>query len=63
MAYNKEAQDRYRKKATRVFTFMVFRNTEADIMEKLESVDSISGYVKGLIRKDIGTPQKQSTDI
>lgn len=29
------------------------KETEKDIVEKLESVDNIQGYVKGLIRKDI----------
>ena len=29
------------------------RETEKDIVEKLESVDNVQGYVKGLIRSDI----------
>ena len=31
-------------------------NTDQDIIKKLESVESKQGYIKKLIREDIGTP-------
>ena len=38
---------------TKRFSFQVMKKTEADVLQKLESVDNISGYIKDLIRKDI----------
>ena len=57
--------DRQRKwdaENTKRFSFQVMRKTEADILEKLESVDNVAGYIKSLIRKDIGSLPKQTTD-
>lgn len=59
---NTEAQNRYQKEKTRIFTIKVIRNTESDVLEKLESVPNVSGYIKSLIRKDIGSLPKQTTD-
>jgi hypothetical protein len=46
--YDQANKDKYKN----VF-IKVNRETESDIVEKLESVDNIQGYVKGLIRSDI----------
>lgn len=34
-------------------------NTDADIIEKLNNVESKIGYIKTLIRKDLGTERKK----
>ena len=44
---------RYDKEQTKMYTFKVIKSTEADIMEKLDSVPNKAGYIKSLIRKDI----------
>ena len=36
-----------------MYTFRVVKNTEADIIKKLDSVPNKAGYLKRLIRKDI----------
>lgn len=36
-----------------MYTIKVVRTTEADIINKLNSVTNKAGYIKGLIRKDI----------
>lgn len=40
------------EKTTRVF-LRLNHNTDADILEKLETVESKNGYIKRLIRQDI----------
>ena len=47
------AQAKWDKENTRMFRFKVMRKTEAEILEKLESVPNISGYIKQLILSDI----------
>lgn len=47
------AKERYDKAKTRMYTIKVFMNTEADIVEKLDSVPNKAGYIKSLIRADI----------
>ena len=46
-------QERYEKKNVVRITFKVRKTTEPDILEKLESVENKSGYIKSLIRADI----------
>lgn len=46
-------QERYEKKNVVRITFKVIKTTEPDILEKLESVENKSGYIKSLIRADI----------
>lgn len=48
-----EAQAKYDAKNTKRFGLKLNLKTDADILEKLESVDSIQGYIKELIRKDL----------
>lgn len=50
---NYEAQKKYKEKNTTRTTITLFYNTESDIIEKLESVENKSGYIKNLIRQDI----------
>ncbi len=47
------AQRKYDKENTKSFTFRFVKKTESDLIEKLESVENKSGYIKQLIRDDI----------
>lgn len=47
-----EAQERYDKENTIRITIKLNKKTEADIIEKLNSVDNKQGYIKRLIRGD-----------
>lgn len=49
------AKERYDKAKTKMYTIKVFKNTELDIIEKLDSVPNKAGYIKKLIRDDILT--------
>ena len=48
------AQMKYDAKATTQVKMKLNLKTDADILEKLESVPNKQGYIKELIRKDIG---------
>ena len=45
--------DRYNAKASRYFSLKFNRSTDAELIEKLEQVGSINGYIRRLIREDI----------
>lgn len=49
----KRATAKYQAKNTRMFTIRLNFNTDQDIIDKLEQVESMSGYIKKLIRQDI----------
>lgn len=52
----KKAQAKYdqeNRKKFRMFSFKLNRELDADVIAKLESVDSMQGYIKELIRKDL----------
>lgn len=49
----KRAREKYEKANTVQLHFKLNRNTDADILAKLESVDNKQGYIKELIRDDI----------
>lgn len=52
----KRAQKRYdeaNKDKFRMIHLKLNRDTDAEIIKKLESVDSIQGYIKELIKNDI----------
>lgn len=49
----KRASAKYHKEHLRVFNLRINRRTEADILDKLEAVDNVQGYLKDLIRQDI----------
>lgn len=48
-----DAQDRYDKQNTIQIKLKLNKNTDADIIEKLESEPNKQGYIKELIRADI----------
>ena len=53
----KKAQKKYdeaNKDKFRMIHLKLNRDTDAEIIKKLESIDSIQGYIKELIRADIG---------
>ena len=59
VGFFRSRQDFYHKKnGRRDFKIPVLRKTEFDIMQKLESVDNVSGYIKSLIRADIASKNK-----
>jgi len=48
-----KAQEKYRKNNTRNVTLQLNKNTDKDILKKLDEVPSKMGYIKELIRKDL----------
>lgn len=48
-----EAVKRYQDKTTRLMSIRLNLNTDADIIRRLEEVDSKQGYIKELIRRDM----------
>ena len=46
-------QARYDRLNTKTYRLKVMKTTEADIIEKLDSVPNKAGYIKALIRADI----------
>lgn len=57
-----ERQAKYDAKTARRYSLKLHRELDKDIIQKLDSVDSIQGYIKRLIRTDIGSvdPQRQT---
>ena len=54
MAERRETpQERWQKKNAKRYTFAVMKNTEADIIQRLDTVPNRAGYIKRLIRQDI----------
>ncbi len=49
----KSAKERYDERTARRVSLKLNKNTDADILQKLESVSSMQGYIKALIRADI----------
>ena len=49
----KRAKTKYDKKNCVQILMKLNRNTDSDILDKLESVDNKQGYIKSLIRKDL----------
>lgn len=49
----KRAQIKYDKANTRQITFKFNLKTDADILERLDSVENRQGYIKELIRNDM----------
>lgn len=48
-----KAINKFNKEKTKLVNVRLNVNTDADILEKLETVDSKMGYIKRLIREDI----------
>lgn len=54
----KKASANYAKKMTKCVNLAFNKKTDADILEKLDQVDSKMGYIKKLIREDIANSEK-----
>ena len=54
----KKASANYAKKMTKCVNLAFNKKTDADILEKLEQVDSKMGYIKKQIREDIAKSEK-----
>lgn len=50
---------KYQKDNLRRVVVKLNRKTDQEILEKLDSVDNVQGYIKGLILKDIGRKGKR----
>ena len=50
----KRANARSDKKNTRQIKLKLMKSTDADVLAKLDSVENKTGYIRELIRKDIG---------
>ena len=53
MEKKETSKERYDKKTARYFSLKFNKRTDERLIEKLESVDSIQGYIKSLVQKDI----------
>ena len=49
----KRAKEKYDAKATMQVKMKLNKNTDADIIAKLEAVENKQGYIKALIRADL----------
>lgn len=54
----KKAVRKFEKEKTKKILLVLNKNTDGDIIEKLDNVPSKMGYIKELIRKDIGGKEK-----
>lgn len=52
------ANNKFNKANTKMVSLRLNYNTDADIIKKLDEVDSKMGYIKELIRKDLQTKKK-----
>ena len=52
------ANNKSNKKNTTMICVRLSYNTDADILKKLDEVDSKMGYIKKLIRKDLQNKKK-----
>jgi hypothetical protein len=48
-----KAQKKYNRTKTKSFTLKLNKETDADVIERLEKAENKQGYIKELIRKDI----------
>ena len=51
-----KANNKFNKANTRMVSLRLNYKTDADIISKLDSVESKMGYIKSLIRKDLKAP-------
>lgn len=50
---NKRAREKYAKEKTTFIAIRFMHNTEADLLEYLNSMPNKAGYIKSLIRADM----------
>lgn len=49
----KESNEKYKKKYMKNVPITFYKSKDSEILEKLDSVPSKSGYIKSLIKKDM----------
>lgn len=54
----KRANEKYDKANTKQIKLKLNIRTDEDIIDRLDNVDNKQGYIKGLIREDIGKEEK-----
>lgn len=54
----RRARNKYNKKMIRNITLSLNRKTDADMLAFLENKESIGGYIKSLVRKDMDKAKK-----
>lgn len=54
-----KAVNKFNKEKTRCIQIRLNKNTDADILEKLDNVPSKMGYIKELIRNDLKGSEKK----
>ena len=54
----RRARNKYNKKMIRNITLSLNRKTDADMIVFLENKESIGGYIKSLVRKDMDKAKK-----
>lgn len=59
---NYDAQARYNAKTRRRVALNLNTNTDPDILEHLEKLDNVQGYLKQLIRADMARKSEQGRE-
>lgn len=59
----KKTQRKYELKIMKQISLKLNRNTDADVIAKLDSVDNVRGYIISLIREDIEIDNLQFCNI
>lgn len=54
----KRASAKYSKENVIRITLNLYKGTDPDIIEKMQSLDNMQGYIKDLIRKDISSTKE-----
>ena len=49
----RKASAKYDKNNTKIFAIKLNKNTDADLINLLESQDNIQGYIKECLRRDL----------
>lgn len=58
IAYSQKAVDKWQAANVKRYGFALMRKSDAEIIEKLDSVPNKAGYIKELIRRDIERDKK-----
>ena len=56
------AVKKYQKKNTKSFSVRFNKNTEPEIVDKLESQENVTNYVRSLIKEDLKKEKKDNKD-
>ena len=61
--HKNQYNNQYKKETYKEYTLRLNKNTNADVIEKIENVENKRNYIIDLIRKDISTVQKKGEVI